>query len=147
MQNVAVVLPDQVGDITQSKADADGWSRWPQVKRPRIRRTVSPGTTSRRSSPRRAAAGARQPDGPDAAGVAGAEALRDAAGRAALRPAAAAAATAKGRGARSALIRGLRGLPPFDGTQFVRLPWGGTAVADADIDRIETWIDEGCPAR
>ncbi|BCH22776.1 tyrosinase family protein [Mesorhizobium sp. L-8-3] len=50
-----------------------------------------------------------------------------------------------GRGARSALIRGLRGLPPFDGSQFLRLPWGGRPVADADIDRIEAWIDEGCP--
>jgi tyrosinase len=52
-----------------------------------------------------------------------------------------------GRGARSALVRGLRGLPPFDGSQFVRLPWGGKPVADADIDRIESWIDDGCPAR
>lgn len=49
------------------------------------------------------------------------------------------------RGARSALIRGLRGLPPFDGTQFPRLPWGGARVADSDIDRIEAWIDDGCP--
>ena len=49
------------------------------------------------------------------------------------------------RGARSALVRGLRGLPPFDGTQYPRLPWGGAPVADADIDRIESWIDEGCP--
>jgi tyrosinase len=46
---------------------------------------------------------------------------------------------AKGRGARSALVRGLRGLPPFDGKQFPRLPWGGKPVADDDIDRIETW--------
>src|SRR5262245_49158059 len=53
---------------------------------------------------------------------------------------------AAGRGGRSVLVRGLRGLPPFDGTQFPRLPWGGAAVADADIERIETWIDEGCPA-
>ena len=52
---------------------------------------------------------------------------------------------ARGRGARSALIRGLRGLPPFDGKQFPRLPWGGSPVADDDIDRIETWIEEGCP--
>ena len=52
---------------------------------------------------------------------------------------------AKGRGARSTLIRGLRGLPPFDGKQFPRLPWGGKPVADDDIDRIETWIEEGCP--
>jgi tyrosinase len=52
---------------------------------------------------------------------------------------------AKGRGGRSALIRGLRGLPPFDGKQFPRLPWGGLPVSDEDIDRIENWIEEGCP--
>ncbi len=50
-----------------------------------------------------------------------------------------------GRGARSALVRGLRGLAPFDGTQYPRLPWGRSPVAAADIDRIERWIDEGCP--
>lgn len=50
-----------------------------------------------------------------------------------------------GRGARSALVKGLRGEAPFDGTQLVRLPWGGTAVPAADVDRIEAWIDEGCP--
>jgi len=55
------------------------------------------------------------------------------------------AETRAGRGARSALVRGLRGESPFDGTQFVRLPWGGTAVAAMDVDRIEAWIDEGCP--
>jgi tyrosinase len=49
------------------------------------------------------------------------------------------------RGVRSALVRGLRGQSPFDGTQYPRLPWGGTPVADDDIDRIERWIDEGCP--
>ncbi|MES2055546.1 MAG: tyrosinase family protein [Pseudomonadota bacterium] len=49
------------------------------------------------------------------------------------------------RGARSGLVRGLRGQSPFDGTQFPRLPWGGSAVTTADIDRIESWIDEGCP--
>lgn len=32
----------------------------------------------------------------------------------------------------------------FDGKQFPRLPWGGSPVSDEDIDRIETWIEEGC---
>lgn len=50
-----------------------------------------------------------------------------------------------GRGARSTLVRGLRGEAPFDGSQFARLPWGGTAVTDEDIVRIEAWIDDGCP--
>jgi tyrosinase len=51
-----------------------------------------------------------------------------------------------GRGARSGLIRGLRGQPPFDGSQYPPLPWGGRAVADAEIAFISDWIDDGCPA-
>jgi tyrosinase len=50
-----------------------------------------------------------------------------------------------GRGAASGLVRGLKGQPPFDGTQFARLPWGGRAVSSADIQFIEDWIDDGCP--
>ena len=50
-----------------------------------------------------------------------------------------------GRGAASGLIIGLRGQPPFDGSQFPRLPWGGTPVSMADISFIEQWIDDGCP--
>jgi len=49
------------------------------------------------------------------------------------------------RSAQSALIKGLRGEAPFDGRRFPRLPWGGSAVAPADIDRIADWIDAGCP--
>src|SRR3954452_10315629 len=52
-----------------------------------------------------------------------------------------------GRGAASGLIIGLRGQPPFDGSQFPRLPWGGKPVALADIAFIEQWIDDGCPER
>jgi tyrosinase len=48
-------------------------------------------------------------------------------------------------GAPAGLIAGLRGLYPFDGTQFPRLPWGGTAVAESDIRFIEAWIADGCP--
>jgi tyrosinase len=50
-----------------------------------------------------------------------------------------------GRGAKSGLVRGLRGEAPFDGTQFPRLPWGGTPVAPDDIDFIANWIDDGLP--
>jgi tyrosinase len=50
-----------------------------------------------------------------------------------------------GRGAASGLIIGLKGQPPFDGSQFPRLPWGGSPVAPADIAFIEAWIDAGCP--
>jgi tyrosinase len=51
-----------------------------------------------------------------------------------------------GRGAASGLVSGLRGQPPFDGSQFPRLPWGGSAVSASDISFIEAWIDAGCPA-
>jgi len=51
-----------------------------------------------------------------------------------------------GRGAASGLIRGLRGQPPFDGTLFPPLPWGGRAVPPGDIQFISDWIDDGCPA-
>ncbi|HEY0547097.1 MAG TPA: tyrosinase family protein [Pyrinomonadaceae bacterium] len=52
----------------------------------------------------------------------------------------------KGRGAASGLIKGLKGEFPFDGTQFPRLPWGGSPVASSDIIFIQSWIDDGCPA-
>jgi tyrosinase len=48
------------------------------------------------------------------------------------------------RSARSGLILGLRGAAPFDGGQYPRLPWGGTPVAEEDIQLIADWIDEGC---
>ncbi|HET9183977.1 MAG TPA: tyrosinase family protein [Candidatus Angelobacter sp.] len=49
------------------------------------------------------------------------------------------------RGARSGLIRGLRGQPPFDGSQFPQLPWQRTPVGAEDIQEISDWIDAGCP--
>lgn len=52
---------------------------------------------------------------------------------------------AAGRGASSGLVRGLRGQPPFDGSHFPRLPWGGKPVAEDDISFISDWIDDGCP--
>ena len=48
-----------------------------------------------------------------------------------------------GRGAASGLVKGLRGQAPYDGSVFPRLPWGGTAVADADVQFISDWIDDG----
>lgn len=51
-----------------------------------------------------------------------------------------------GRGAASGLVKGLRGEPPFDGWRLPPLPWGGTEVADDDIQFISDWIDDGCPA-
>ena len=56
------------------------------------------------------------------------------------------AAEAEGRGARSGLIRGLRGQAPFDGTKYPPLPWGGKNVPESEIDFISDWIDDGCPA-
>ncbi|HEX3583145.1 MAG TPA: tyrosinase family protein [Thermoanaerobaculia bacterium] len=50
-----------------------------------------------------------------------------------------------GRGAKSGLVRGLRGEAPFDDTQFPRLPWGGQPVSAGDIEFISDWIDDGCP--
>src|SRR5437868_10229474 len=47
--------------------------------------------------------------------------------------------------ARSGLIRGLRGLAPFDGNRFPPLMWGGARVAETDIQFIAEWIDDGCP--
>src|SRR5262249_55594365 len=50
------------------------------------------------------------------------------------------------RSARSGLIKGLRGEPPFDGGRFPPLLWGGQRVAAADVGFIADWIDDGCPA-
>ncbi|MEQ9609972.1 MAG: tyrosinase family protein [Kiloniellaceae bacterium] len=46
---------------------------------------------------------------------------------------------------RSGLIKGLRGLPPFDGRRYPRLPFGGAAATPADIELVEAWIEAGCP--
>jgi tyrosinase len=53
---------------------------------------------------------------------------------------------AERRGARSGLIRGLRGQAPFDGTKYPPLPWGGKPVPESEIGFISDWIDDGCPA-
>lgn len=59
-----------------------------------------------------------------------------------------------GDGAASNLVKALRGQAPFGvdlddpppGAQFSRMPSGRPPVSDADIDFIEQWIDDGCPA-
>jgi hypothetical protein len=45
----------------------------------------------------------------------------------------------------SALLLGLRGQQPFDGSQFPRLPWGRAAMAESEIAEIEEWIADGAP--
>jgi photosystem II stability/assembly factor-like uncharacterized protein len=59
-----------------------------------------------------------------------------------------------GQGAASNLVKALKGEAPFGrdlddpppGARFPRMPFGFDPVADADIARIEKWIDDGCPA-
>jgi tyrosinase len=50
-----------------------------------------------------------------------------------------------GRGAASGLVQGLRGEPPFDGSRFPRLPWGGQPVEEENVRLISEWIDDGLP--
>jgi hypothetical protein len=49
------------------------------------------------------------------------------------------------RGARSNLIKALKGEPPFDGADFERMPLNRPPVGAADIAFIQQWIDDGCP--
>lgn len=49
------------------------------------------------------------------------------------------------RGARSALVKALRGEKPFDRTVFNRMPFGLPPVKPEDIDFIQSWIDAGLP--
>lgn len=50
-----------------------------------------------------------------------------------------------GRPEDSALIRSLKGVSPFDGSKFPRMPIGGPYVNDADISFIAQWIRDNCP--
>src|SRR5207249_4909717 len=45
----------------------------------------------------------------------------------------------------SALIKSLKGIAPFDGSNYPRMPIGGPYVNDADIAFIARWIEDGCP--
>ena len=46
---------------------------------------------------------------------------------------------------RSALLLGLRGEQPFDGSQFPQLPWGRPAMTKSEIAEIAEWIADGAP--
>ena len=50
-----------------------------------------------------------------------------------------------GNSVQSNLVRALRGLAPFDGSQLPRMPVGFPPVADEQIRIVERWIDDGCP--
>jgi hypothetical protein len=45
----------------------------------------------------------------------------------------------------SALIKALKGLPPFDGSVFPQMPLARPPVRDSDIAFIAKWIQDGCP--
>lgn len=61
-------------------------------------------------------------------------------------PAAAPASSSSASSVQDAgLIKALRGLYPFDGSHFPRMPLGRPPVAEDDIRYIERWIADGCP--
>ena len=45
----------------------------------------------------------------------------------------------------SALIKSLKGVTPFDGSEFPRMPVGRPPVSDTDIAFIAQWIRDGAP--
>jgi tyrosinase len=49
------------------------------------------------------------------------------------------------RSSRSALVKGLRGESPFDGTLYPRLPFGASPLERKEIQTIAEWIDDNCP--
>ena len=46
----------------------------------------------------------------------------------------------------SNLVKALEGRPPFDESQFPRMPYRYPAVPQDRIDEIRQWISAGCPA-
>jgi len=50
-----------------------------------------------------------------------------------------------GKPADSGLIKAIRGLAPFDGSDYERMPQGRPAIPDTEIGEIERWIEAGCP--
>ncbi len=70
------------------------------------------------------------------------------AGQPLLSPAPATVCCRAGRGVaaeQTGLVRGLRGLAPFDGVRLPRLPFGGRAASSAEIALVEAWVEAGCP--
>jgi hypothetical protein len=53
--------------------------------------------------------------------------------------------TGDNRGARSNLIKALKGEAPFDDTDFPRMPKNRPPVSPENITFIQKWIDDGCP--
>jgi len=49
-----------------------------------------------------------------------------------------------GKGGDSNLVKALKGVKPFDGSELRRMPAGRPPVADENIAFIERWIDDGC---
>ena len=47
--------------------------------------------------------------------------------------------------ASSGLIKAIRGIVPFDGSRFERMPENGPYVTEVDIALIEGWIRDGAP--
>ena len=47
--------------------------------------------------------------------------------------------------ATSALLLGLRGEQPFDGSQYPRLPWGQPPMPERSIQLVADWIADGAP--
>lgn len=60
---------------------------------------------------------------------------------------------AVGDGANSNLVKSLRGVAPFGsdldpapaGAAIMRMPAYADPISNEDIDRVQAWIDEGCP--
>lgn len=50
-----------------------------------------------------------------------------------------------GQGGDSNLVKALKGIEPFDGSEFRRMPAGRPPVPADQIAFIERWIDDGCP--
>ncbi len=50
-----------------------------------------------------------------------------------------------GNAKESNLIKAVRGLPPFDGTEASQMPDGFPPLSEASIAKLEGWIDAGCP--
>jgi hypothetical protein len=50
-----------------------------------------------------------------------------------------------GKPEESALIKALRGDPPFDDEGFGRMPLGGPYATEEEIGKIASWVKNNCP--